>query len=84
MDPRCDVDDEQFLVDMIASGSGAPAHVEEADANEEAIDGSNTDVYLNMFGEGIEQSRDDAAVDQEANIYIITQQSFYLNHIYSE
>ena len=71
-------------MDIIASGSGVSAHVEEVDANEEAIDGSNTDVYLNMSDEGIEQSGDDATVDQEDNIYIITQWSFYLNHIYNE
>ena len=34
------MDDEQFLMDMIASGSGGGAHVEEAG------DGSNTDMCL--------------------------------------
>ena len=67
MDPRRDaMDDEQFLMDMIASGSNAAANVEEAgDAR------NNTNMYLNMSGEGIEQSGDDAA-DQEANVYIKT------------
>jgi len=64
MDLRREVDDEQFLMDMIASGSGAATHVEEADADEQAGDGSNTDVYLHMSGEG-------DATDQEANVYII-------------
>ena len=81
MDPQHDVDDKQFLMDMIAYGSGAPANIEDVDANEEAIDGSNTDVYLNMSGDGIEQSGDDDAADEEANVYIITQQSFYFNQI---
>jgi len=61
MDLRCDaMDDEQFLMDMIASGSGTAAHVEEAG------DASNTDMYLNMSGEGIKQSGDDDADHQQA------------------
>ena len=39
---RCE--DEQFLLSMIAEG----------DAPEQADDGSNTDIYLNMSGDGIE------------------------------
>jgi len=35
--------------------------VEEADVDEQASDASNTDIYLNMFDEGIQQSGDDAA-----------------------
>ena len=46
-------------MDMIASGSRVAAYVEEADADEQASDGSNTDVYLNMSGEGIHESGDD-------------------------
>ena len=67
MDPRRDaMDDEQFLMDMIVSGSGTTAHAEETD------DAANTDMYLNMSGDDkIDQPRDDAA-DQEANVYIIT------------
>ena len=46
MDPRRDaMDDEQFLMDMIASGSAsAAAH---ADDTGDAV---NTDIYLNMSG----------------------------------
>ena len=78
MDPRRDVmDDEQFLMDMIASGSNAAGNVEEVG------DTSNTDVYLNMSGEGIEQSGDDDG-DHQANVYIKTQWSFCLNHIYNQ
>ena len=66
MDPRCDVDDEQFLMDMIASSSNVVGNVEEAG------DTSNTDMYLNMSGEGIEQSEDDDG-DHQANVYIKTQ-----------
>ena len=58
-------------MDIIASSSGATAHAEEADANKQAGDASNTDMYLNMSGDGIEQSGDDDA-DQEANVYIMT------------
>jgi len=58
-------------MDMIASGSSVAAYVEEADADEQASDGSNTDVYLNMSGEGIQESGDDTT-DQKANLYIIT------------
>ena len=82
MDPRHEEEDEQFLMDMIASGSGAAGHMEETyaeqadDGNEQADDASNTDVYLNMSGEGMEQSGDDVAdqeaAEQEANVYFIT------------
>ena len=63
MDPRRTVDDEQFLIDMIASGSGATAHAEEADADEQASVASNTDMYLNMSGDG--QSEDTRTVHQD-------------------
>ena len=67
MDPRRDaMDDEQFPMDMIAPGSGAAANVEEAG------DACNTDVYLNMSSEGIEESGDDDGDHQEANVYIKT------------
>ena len=65
MDPRRDaMDDEQFLMDMIASGSGAVAgHADNTG------DAANTDIYLNMFGgEEIDQTTD-AADDQKANVY---------------
>jgi len=46
MDSRRDeVDDEQFLMDMIASGSAAAApHADDTG------DAANTDIYLNMSG----------------------------------
>ena len=65
MDPRCEeVDDEQFLMDMIVSGSTAAApHADDTS------DAANTDIYLNMSGgEEIDQNTD-AANDQEANVY---------------
>ena len=65
MDPRRDeIDDEQFLMDMIASGSAAAApHADETG------DAANTDIYLNMSsGEEIDQNKD-AADNQEANEY---------------
>ena len=68
MDPRRDaMDDEQFLMDMIASGSAAAAgHADNTD------DATNTDIYLNMSGgDEIDQLRD-AVDDQEANVYILT------------
>ena len=61
MDPRRDeMDDEQFLMDMIASGSAAV--VSHAD------DTANTDIYLNMSG-GEEIDQNTAAADHEANVY---------------
>ena len=46
MDPRhTDAQDEQFLLNMIGEGQG--------DVPEQADDGSNTDIYLNMSGDGI-------------------------------
>ena len=65
MDSRRDkMDDEQFLMDMIASGSEAAApHADDTG------DAANTDIYLNMSGgEEIDQNTD-AAADQEANVY---------------
>ena len=41
-----DAEDEQFLLNMIGEGQG--------DVPEQADDGSNTDIYLNMSGDGIE------------------------------
>ena len=63
MDSRRDeIDDEQFLMDMIASGSAATApHADDTG------DAANTDIYLNMSGgEEIDQTTN---ADQEANIY---------------
>ena len=65
MDSRRDeMDDEQFLMDMIASGSAAAAlHADDTG------DAANTDIYLNMSGgEEIDQTTD-AADDQKANVY---------------
>ena len=46
MDPRRDaIDDEKFLMDMIASGSAVAAgHADDTG------DAANTDIYLNMSG----------------------------------
>ena len=47
MDPRhTDAENEQFLLNMIGEGQG--------DVAEQADDGSNTDIYLNMSGDEIE------------------------------
>ena len=65
MDPQRDeMDDEQFLMDMIASGStAATPHADDTG------DAANTDIYLNMSGgEEIDQNTD-AAGDQKANVY---------------
>ena len=76
MDPRqqTDAEDEQFLLNMIAEGGGA-----QGDAPEQADDGSNTDIYLNMSGDGIE---DDAAGEQSANVHITTILTCIENHIF--
>ena len=57
MDPGRAMDVEQFLMDMIASGSDTAAH------DEEAGDASNTDMYLNMSADG--QSEDTRTVHQD-------------------
>ena len=50
MDPRhTDAEGEQFLLNLIAKGQG--------DVPEQADDGSNTDIYLNMSGDGIELNK---------------------------
>ena len=71
MDPQqqTDVEDEQFLLNMIAEGGGA-----QGDAPEQADDGSNTDIYFNMSGDGIEAPsiQDAAAGEQSANVHITT------------
>ena len=59
---------------MIAEGG-----VAQGDAPEQADDGSNTDIYLNMSGDGIgapsiqddvAAEQDDAAGEQSANVHI--------------
>ena len=76
MDPRQQEADEQFLMDMIAEGDG-----QEGNAAEQVDDGSNTDIYLNMSGDGFEApsihddaaaEQDDNAGEQSANVHITT------------
>ena len=69
MDQRQQEADEQFLMDMIAQGDG-----QERNAAEQVDDGNNTDIYLNMTGDGCEppSGDDDAAADQDANVHITT------------
>ena len=71
MDPRqqTEAEDEQFLVDMIAEGGG-----QHGNAPEQADDGSNTDIYLNMSGDGCEapSKHEDAAANQDANVHTTT------------
>ena len=68
---------------MIAEG--------QRDAPEQADDGSNTDIYLNMSGDGIEApsiqddaaiEHDDAAGEQSANVHITTILTCIENHIF--
>ena len=72
---------------MIAEGGGA-----QGDAPEQADDGSNTDIYLNMSGDGIEApsiqddaaaEQDDAAGEQNANIHITTIFTCIEHHIFN-
>ena len=77
MDPRhTDAEDEQFLLNMIAEGQG--------DAPEQADDGSNTDIYLNMSDDGIEAPsiQDDTAAEQSGNVRITTILICSDNHIF--
>ena len=61
---------------MIAEGQG--------DAPEQADDGSNTDIYLNMSDDGNEAPsfQDDAAGEQSANVHITTILTCIENHIF--
>ena len=88
MDPRqqTEAEDEQFLLNMIAEGGGA-----QGDAPEQADDGSNTDIYLNMSGDGIVApsiqddavaEQDDAAGEQSANVHITTIFTCIEHHIF--
>ena len=88
MDPRqqTDAEDEQFLLNMIAEGGRA-----QGDAPEQADDGSNTDIYLNISGDRIEApsiqddaaaEQDDAAGEQSVNVYITTILTCIENHIF--
>ena len=69
MDPRQQEVDKQFLMDMIAEGDG-----QEENVAEQVDDGTNTDIYLNMSGDGCEppSGDDDATADQDANVHITT------------
>ena len=51
---------------------------------EQADDGSNTDIYLNMSGDGIEAPsiQDAAAGEQSANVHITTTLTCIENHIF--
>ena len=71
---------------MIAEGGRA-----QGDAPEQADDGSNTDIYFNMSGDGIEApsiqddaaaEQDDAAGEQSANVHITTIIICSDNHIF--
>ena len=88
MDPRqqTDAKDEQFLLNMITEGGGA-----QGDAPEQADDGSNTDIYLNMSGDGLEApsiqddaaaEQDDASSEQSTNVHITTILTCIENHIF--
>ena len=84
MDPRhTDTEDEQFLLNMIGEGQG--------DVPEQDDDGSNTDIYLNMSGDGIEPpsiqddtaaKQDDVAGEQSANVHITTIFTCIEHHIF--
>ena len=76
MDPRhTDAEDEQFLLNMIGEGQG--------DVAEQADDGSNTDIYLNMSGDGIEPpSIQDDTAELCANVHITTIIICSDNHIF--
>ena len=81
MDPRqqTDAEDEQFLLNKIAEGGGA-----QGDAPEQGDDVSNTDIYLNMSGEGIEAPsiQDAAGGEQSANVHITTTLTCIESHIF--
>jgi len=80
MDPRHDAkDDEQFLIDMIASGSAAAAgHADDTG------DAANTDIYLNMSGgDEIDQPTADAD-EQGTNVYILTSIILFICRTYNE
>ena len=64
---------------MISEGDCA-----QGDAPEQADDGSNTDIYLNMSSDGIEAPsiQDDVAGEQNANVHITTILTSIENHIF--
>ena len=80
MDPRRDaMDDEQFLMDMIASGSATAAS--NAD---DTSDAANTDIYLNMSGGDEIDQRTADADEQGTNIYILTLIILFICRAYNE
>ena len=54
------------------------------DVPEQVDDGSNTDIYLNMSGDGIEPPsiQDDATGEQSANVHITTILNCIENYIF--
>ena len=80
MDSRRDeMDDEQFLMDIIASGNAAAA----AHADDTG-DAANTDIYLNMSGgDEIDQPIADAD-DQKTNVYILRSIILFICRTYNE
>ena len=73
------MDDEQFLMDLIASGSAAAAGHADDTGN-----AANTDIYLNMSGgEKIDQPIADAD-DQKTNVYILTSIILFNCRTYNE
>ena len=78
MDPRRDaMDDEQFLIDIIASGSAAAAgHADDTD------DAANTDIYLNMSTvDEIDQPTDDDDDQEAKRIYLNIDHSIHLSYL---
>jgi hypothetical protein len=60
------------------AGADAHHHVKEEEADDD--DASNTNIYLNMFNDGIEQSNDGA--DQQTENVYISNISFFCMYIY--
>ena len=79
MDPRRDaMNDEEFLMDMIASGSNAGVH------GDNTGDAASIDIYLNMSGgDEIDQLTADVD-DQKTNVYILTSIILFICRTYNE
>jgi hypothetical protein len=86
MDPREDEVAKQFLMNIITDGNveeeeaGANAHHHDEEEEAGDYDASNTNIYLNMSGDGIEQSDDG---QQTENVYISNISFFYM-YIYDK
>ena len=80
MDPRqqTEAEDEQYMLNMITEGGA------QRDAPEQADDGRNTDIYLNMSGDGFKAPsiQDDAAGEYSANVHITTILTCIESHIF--